>query len=72
VSGGRELVRVRSAVQIRADMAMHRRRIGLSVLALREKARLALSWREWFRRAPLTFLGAAFVVGYLTARERRR
>ena len=66
------VVRFRDAAQIRADMAVSRRQIASAVSALRDEARRALSWRAWFRRSPLTFLGVAVAVGFLAAGGRRR
>jgi hypothetical protein len=62
----------RDAAQMRASVEGARRQIAASVVALQEEARLALSWREWFRRRPALFVGVAFAVGFLAGGARRR
>ena len=65
MSGTGEPAPERDAARLRADVAAARRQIESSVLALREEAELALSWRAWFRRTPGLFLGIAFALGFL-------
>lgn len=72
MTGNGDAVPERDAAQIRASVEGARRQIAASVLALRDEAYLALSWREWFRRNPALFLGVAFAVGFLAGGARRR
>ena len=48
-----------------------REQVTLSVMALRNEVARRADWREWIRRRPGTFLGAAFVAGFLWGRRRR-
>ena len=64
--------RPRDSTQIHAAIDDARRQIAASVIALRAKADLALDWREWFRRRPGLFIGAAFALGFIVGAGRRR
>jgi ElaB/YqjD/DUF883 family membrane-anchored ribosome-binding protein len=49
--------------QVENDIARTRERVSRSVLALRQAMADQADWREWVRRRPGLFLGAAFAVG---------
>ncbi len=48
-----------------------REQVTMSVLALRDEVVRRADWREWVRRRPGTFVGAALVLGFLWGHRRR-
>jgi ElaB/YqjD/DUF883 family membrane-anchored ribosome-binding protein len=48
-----------------------REQVTMSVLALRNEVVRRTDWREWVRRQPATFVGAALVLGFLWGHRRR-
>ncbi|HEX3695922.1 MAG TPA: hypothetical protein VH374_11075 [Polyangia bacterium] len=54
-----------------AEIERTREQVAMSVLALRDEVARRTDWREWIRARPTTFLGAAFVLGFLWGRRRR-
>jgi hypothetical protein len=57
--------------QAEADVERARERVAQSVLALRNEVARRTDWREWFRGRPVTFLAAAFALGFLVGRQSR-
>jgi hypothetical protein len=62
----------RSADVARAeeDIERAREQVTMSVLALRDEVSRQVDWRQWIRRRPVPFLGAAIVLGFLLGRRR--
>ena len=54
-----------------AEIERTREQVAMSVLALRDEVARRANWREWIRARPTTFLGAAFVLGFLWGQRRR-
>jgi hypothetical protein len=57
-----------------AQAQIHRNREDLihAGLALRAQLNEMADWRSWYRRAPLVWLGGAFLAGYLVGRPPAR
>ena len=65
-------VRSPELAQVEDDIARTRERVSRSVLALRQAMADRADWREWVRRRPGLFLGAAFTVGLIWGSRRGR
>lgn len=52
-------------VQAEAEIARTRERVSQSVMALRQAVAKRTDWREWVRRRPGLFIGAAFGLGVI-------
>lgn len=60
----------KTPAQVREEIERAREQIQSSVVALRYEVSSVADWREWVRRRPGLFIGAAFGIGfYLGLRE---
>ena len=55
--------------RVEADIARTRAEVSRSVSALRQAVARRTDWREWVRRHPGLFLGAAFALGFFWGRR---
>jgi hypothetical protein len=69
---GERMRQVRDPAIIQAEIERAREEIIRSVLVLRERVTAATDWREWVRRRPLVWVGAAFASGVWLGYRRRR
>jgi ElaB/YqjD/DUF883 family membrane-anchored ribosome-binding protein len=58
-------IRSAEVAEVEDDIARTRDRVSRSVMALRQAVADQTDWREWVRRRPGLFLGAAFAAGLL-------
>jgi hypothetical protein len=65
-----ERTRSKELVQAEEDVARARARVAESVMALRNEVVKRTDWREWIRRRPVTYLAAAFAIGFLWGHRR--
>lgn len=49
---------------LQREIERTRAQLAASALALREQVAQRLEWRQWVRRRPVLFVGAAFLLGW--------